>query len=125
MKPPGDAPANRQGGVVMQKTGGANRPEPRQFPCPACGADDWRVEYFELAYQDVKVVVTDAGIPYVDQYAVGDYGHHDGDSRDHELICNACAFVLILADTSEPRPRNDKSIRQQITSATAHRTEEA
>jgi hypothetical protein len=73
----------------------------------------------------VKVALTEAGIPYVDEYAVGDYGHHDCNSRDHELICNACAFVLILADTSEPKPRNDKSIRQQIRSAGAHRTEEA
>jgi len=113
------------GGALMQETRETKGPQPRHFSCPACGTDDWRVEYLELAYQDVKVALTQASIPYVDEYAIGDYGHHDCNSRDHELICNACAFVLILADTSEPKPRNDKSIRQQIRSAGAHRTEEA
>lgn len=73
----------------------AEKPRPGDpFPCPNCGADDWRVSYPESAHQDVIVIVGEDGKPEIEDYTGNTDTYSDGDGDNEELRCNECDHVI-------------------------------
>ena len=74
----------------------------RPFPCPKCGASNWRLEYYESAYQTAEVELGENGKPViVDCPAGDDYGNYDSPGLDEALRCRNCDTTIDLADVRE------------------------
>ena len=67
------------------------------FPCPECSKSDWRLDYYEAAYQGVTVLIGKDGKPDVDDYPGDQYGHYDDSGLDEYLRCNNCEHEIPLA----------------------------
>jgi hypothetical protein len=73
-------------------------PEPRPggaYPCPDCGAEDWRVTYQVYQSQDAAVSVGEDGRPVVGEYRGNTCVDYDG-GRDVEMSCQECGTLVPL-----------------------------
>jgi hypothetical protein len=66
------------------------------FPCPNCGASDWKADYYEAVWQTVSLTVGADGEPELGDY-LGVTGTYDDPSTEDEFYrCCSCDFVIPL-----------------------------
>lgn len=67
----------------------------KPFPCPDCGANEWRAWYPEYASQSVILAVDDDGRPYADDYT-GDYEGADVTFENESYECLVCGHEITM-----------------------------
>jgi hypothetical protein len=66
------------------------------FPCPHCGATEWKADYYEAVWQTISLVVGDDGEPELADYT-GVTGTYDDPSTDDEAYrCASCDHTIQL-----------------------------